>query len=224
MKNLKLLAATSVTGVVIAAGVVAPAYAWHPEVKITKYVTNVTANGEKADANTVADAVSVKPGDTIKYTFVIENPAKPAANNDNDLYFTKLTDQLPAGVELASDASKRQISDDLGVLVPGQKVTKEYTFKVTSTKDEDVITNEACVTGNSKVNDAPRKHCDTAVIKVDVPPTPPEQPKETPKETPTETPKVLPATGPAGAVAGAGALSIFGYAANLLRLKYRKNR
>lgn len=215
MKSLKLLAAASVTGVVFAAAVAAPAYAWHPQVKITKYVTNVTAGDAMADANEAAEAVSTKPGDTIKYTMVIENPAPAADNSYNDLYLTKMTDELPAGVELVSDASKREITEDLGVLKPGAKVTKEYTLKVTSTKDGDVITNEVCVTGNSKVNDAFRKDCDTAVIKVKVPPTP---------ELPKETPKVLPITGPADAVVGAGAVTVLGYFGNMLRLRFRKNR
>jgi len=215
MKNLKLLATASVTGVVLTAGLSAQAYAWHPQVKITKYVTNVTASGQMSDANDAASAVAAKPGDTVKYTIVVENPASAAANGDNDLHFTTLTDELPTGVEMTSDASVRKITADLGTLKPGAKVTKEYTLKVTSTKDGDVVTNEACVTGNSAVNDAPRKDCDTAVIKVSVPPTPPEQPKPTPE--------VLPTTGPANLLAGAGGVSALGYFGNLLRLK-RKNR
>jgi uncharacterized repeat protein (TIGR01451 family) len=227
MKSLKLLAVASVTGVVLAGSLSGTVYAWHPEVKITKYVTNVTANGQMADANDTASAVATKPGDTIKYTIVIENPAKAAQNEWNDLHFTKMTDKLPAGVELVSDATKRQITEDLGVLKPGAKVTKEYTLKVTSTKDNDVVSNEACVTGDSKVKDAPRKDCDIAVIKVKVPPVVPEPPKtpEQPKVTPTPTtPQVLPATGPANIVAGAGAVTALGYAGNLLRLKLRNKR
>lgn len=216
MKSLKLLAVASVTGVVLAAGVTAPAYAWHPEVKITKYVTNLTDGSAMADANTAADAVSAKPGDVVKYTIVVENPAKPASNEYNDLHFTKMVDELPDGVALLSDPQADKIVADLGVLKPGDKVTKEYTLKVTSAKDGDVISNEACVTGDSKVKDSPEKDCDTAVIKVKVPPTTPELPKETPK--------VLPVTGPADAVVSAGAVTILGYFGNMLRLRLRKNR
>jgi uncharacterized repeat protein (TIGR01451 family) len=215
MKSLKLLAAASVMGIVVAGSLTATTYAWHPQVKITKYVTNVTASGQMADANTAADAVDTKPGDVIKYTMVIENPASPASNGDNDLHFTKMTDALPAGVALVSDPAKTQITEDLGVLKPGQKITKEYTLKVTSAKDGDVILNEACVTGNSEVKDAPRDDCDTAVIKVKVPATP---------ELPKETPKVLPITGPADAVVSAGAVTVLGYFGNMLRLRFRKNR
>jgi uncharacterized repeat protein (TIGR01451 family) len=213
MKILKLLAVASVTGVVLAGSMTATTYAWHPEVKITKYVTNMTASGQMADANTAADAVNTKPGDVIKYTIVIENPAPAAGNAYNDLYFTKMTDTLPAGVALVSDPAQTKISEDLGILKPGDKVTKEYTLKVTSTKDGDVISNEACVTGDSKVKDSPEKDCDTAVIKVKVPPTP---------ELPKETPKVLPITGPADVVVGAGAVTILGYLGNMLRLRFRK--
>ena len=222
MKSFKLAAVAAVTGAVVAVSLTGTTYAWHPQVQITKYVTNVSANGQMADANDAASTVSVKSGDTIKYTMVIENPAEAAQNGYNDLYYTKLTDELPAGVELVSDSSKRTITEDLGVLKPGQKITKEYTLKVTSQKDADVVTNEACATGNSKVNDAPRKDCDFAVIKVTVP-TPPKTP-EPPKETPKVLPKELPHTGPANVLAGAGAASALGYAGNLLRLKRRAAR
>ncbi len=210
MKTVKLLAVSAVTGVVLAAVVAAPAFAWHPELKVTKYVTNITANGEMADANTSETAVSTKTGDTIKYTIVVENTAPAADKGYNDLHFTKLVDELPDGVELASGDDK--IVEELGVLKPGDKVTKEYTLKVTSEKDGDVIFNEACATGNSEVKDAFRKDCDKAVIKVTVPPAP---------EEPKEEPEVLPSTGPAGIALGAGAATILGYAANLIRLKRR---
>ncbi len=218
MKHLKLGLASGVAGVMLAVGVTAPAFAWHPEIKITKYVTNVTEGGQKEDANDASKAVKVKPGDIIVYTIVVENPAKPAKNEYNDLHFTKMTDNLPEGVELVDNPAKRQIVEDLGVLKPGDKVTKEYKLRVTSKKNGDVIRNEACVSGNSKVKDAPRKDCDPAVIKVKAP-SKPVPPKEEPKE-----PEVLPTTGPAGAIMGAGAVTILGYLGNLLRLKSRQNR
>lgn len=221
MKSLKILALATVSGVILAGSMTATTYAWHPQVKITKYVTNVTTGSAMADANDTSSAVSTKPGDTIKYTMVVENPASPASNGHNDLHFTKMTDTLPAGVELTSDAAKRQITEDLGVLKPGQKITKEYTLKVTSTKDGKVIVNEACVTGDSEVKDSPEKDCDTAVIKVKVP-TPPTPPPTT--QPPKEEPKVLPATGPEGALAGVGAVTALGYVGNLLRLKLRTNK
>ncbi len=216
MKNFKMLIATSVTGVALASVIAVPAYAWHPQVKITKYVQNQTAGGSMVDANDAASAVSAKPGDTIKYTMVIENPANAADKEYNDLHSTKMTDKLPAGVAFANDASNREITENIGVLKPGQKVTKEYTLRVTSTKDGDVILNEACVSGNSKVGDAPRDDCDTAVIKVSVPPVVPEPP--------VEAPKVLPVTGSANIVAVTGGVTILGYLGNLLRLKFRTSK
>jgi uncharacterized repeat protein (TIGR01451 family) len=212
MKTLKLLAVSSITGVVLAGSLAAPAFAWHPEVKITKYVQNQTAGSQMEDANDATSAVATKPGDTIKYTMVIENTAEAHDLNHNDLHYTKLADKLPAGVELVSDAAKREITEDLGVLKPGQKVTKEYLLKVTSTKDGDVILNEACVTGDSQVKDAPRKDCDTAVVKVKVPTVPQVLPKE------------MPVTGPANIVATAGTITILGYLGNLLRLKRRASK
>ncbi len=222
MKSLKVLALSGITGVVMAGSVTATVFAWHPQVKITKYVTNVTAAGQMADANDAASAVATKPGDELKYTLVIENPASPSSDGHNDLYFTEVTDTLPAGVALKNDASKREITEDLGILKPGQKVTKEYVLKVTSTKDGDVISNEACVTGNSKVNDAPRQDCDVAVIKLSVPPVVSESPKTPPQVLSTST--TLPATGPTNIVVGAGVATALGYLGNLLRLKRRANK
>lgn len=209
---MKKLLTPVVVGVALAGVFAAPAYAWHPQVKITKYVTNQTAGGQMADANDAASAVGVKPGDIIKYTIVVENPAAPASDSHNDLYFTKLTDSLPAGVELVSDPADREITEDLGVLTPGQKVTKEYLLKVTSQTNNDVVVNKACVSGDSKVKDAPRKDCDEAVVKVTV--TPPVTPPETP-------PQVMPETGAAGVFTIAGGAALLGYIGNLLRLKRR---
>jgi hypothetical protein len=216
MKTFKLFAVAAVTGVVLAGSFAAPALAWHPEVQITKYVQNITAGGEMADANDVESAVSTRPGDVIKYKMVITNTAATSSNGHNDLHFTEMTDNLPIGVALVSDASDRVINEDLGVLKPGQVITKEYTLKVTSTTDGDVIFNEACVTGDSEVHDAFRKDCDKAVVKVHVPPTPPEEPKKTPK--------VLPSTGPADMALSAGAATVLGYIGNLLRLKRRASK
>lgn len=230
MKKSMLLATTAVTGVALAASVAAPAYAWHPEGKITKYVTNVTDNGKMSDANTSKDAVSAKPGDTLKYTIVIANTADNAKDNYNDLAFVKMTDSLPAGVELVSDASKRAISEDLGTILPGKSVTKEYTVKVTA-KTGMNIENKACFTGDSKVKDNPKQGCDTANVKVTVPPTP-VTPPTTPTPTPTpetpapapEAPATLPETGAGSVIAMASVVAVAGYAANMLRLRFAGRR
>lgn len=225
MKYLKLLAIAGVTGVVLAGLTSHPVYAWHPEGQIIKYVQNQTTSGVKSDANTTAEAVGTKPGDLIKYTIVVSNVGDPAQNGYNDMHYTVMTDELPAGVELVSDPSKRKITENLGIIKPGQSVTKEYILKVTSTKNADVITNKACFTGDSEVHDNHQEDCDPAVIKVTVPPKPPELPKEPPTVTPvTVTPAVMPATGPANIFAATGIVTVLGYVGNLLRIKHRARK
>lgn len=204
MKKLHLLGVSVVTGVVIAATVAVPVLAWHPKGAIKKSVQNVTANGQLADANDAKSAVTTKTGDTLRYVIEVSNVAEAASNGYNDMAFTVMTDTLPAGVELVSNPSQRTITENLGTLKPGQKVTKEYAVRVTSTVNKDVVTNKACFTGDSEVKDNPQKGCDNAVVVVTVPQTLP--PVTTggeggPIDTPQVLPATLPATGPAS-VAG----------------------
>ena len=226
--NLKLIGATTVTGVVMAFAVATPAFAWHPKGVITKYVQNQTAAGQMSDANTTATAVNAKPGDTLKYTIVIENKGTTDSKGWNDMYFTKLTDTLPAGVELVSAPASRTITENIGVIKAGQKVTKEYVVKVTGTT-AGTIQNKGCFTGDSEVKDQPQEGCDVAIIKVTVPPVvqpPVTTPNPTPTPTPTppqvlsvSTPEQLPVTGPANLFAATGAVTVLGYVGNLLRIK-----
>ncbi len=211
----KLLLTSIITGLFASVAVAAPVFAWHPEGVIIKKVQNVTTGGAVSDANTATTAVTAKPGDTLKYVIEISNPAKPANNSYNDLAHIVLTDTLPTGVELVSAPTQRVISENInGIVVPGSKVVREYTVKVTSTKDGDLIDNKACFTGDSIVKDSPKKGCDNAIIKVSVPPvvppvTPPTTP-ETPKTPPA--PVVLPATGTGTNIAlFAIAASVIGY-------------
>ena len=199
MKKVSLLAVA--LGVGASLVVAQPALAWHPEVDVIKKVQNVTAQSALADANTNGAAVATKPGDTLKYVIEISNPAKPASNKYNDLVKVVVSDTLPAGIELVSNPAQRKITENIDRLVPGQKVTKEYLVKVTSKTNGAYIDNKVCAEGNSEANDAYRKDCDNAIVKVNVPEEPkkPEEPKEEPKtpEVPKEeTPAVLPATGP----------------------------
>ena len=227
MKATKILAAASVTGVFIAVTVAAPVLAWHPKGVIKKSVQNQTTASSLSDANNAASAVEAKPGDILKYVIEVSNTGN--TGKTNEMHFTKLTDTLPAGVELVSDPAKRQITEDLGVIAPGQKVTKEYIVKVTSTKNSDIIENKACFTGDSEVKDQPQQGCDTANVKVNVPK---EQPKpETPKpEQPkTETPAVqgvttLPQTGAESFIAPLAALTAgsAAYAGRMLVVKRRQ--
>lgn len=230
MSKSKALLGVGITGFVAAVTIIAPApaMAWHPKGVIVKKVQNITTNSVLADANDAGQALAAKPGDTLKYVIEVRNDGEKADDNSNDMAGTKLTDTLPAGVELVSGPATRNIQEDLGTLKPGQKVTKEYTVKVTSTQNGALIDNKACFNGDSEVKDNPQQGCDTAKVKVNVPPETPKQP-ETPKpETPaTETPKTetpaeqpaaeseenLPQTGAEslGALAGTSAL---GYAAH----------
>lgn len=222
MQKAKILAVVGIVGLFAALVTATPAMAWHPKGQIVKKVQNITTGSELADANTEAEAVEVKPGDIIKYVITVSNTAAPASKQHNDLAFVKMTDQLPEGVELVS-VKTRTISEDLGLIVPQKSVTKEYQLKVTSEIDGDIIINKACFTGNSVVKDNPQQGCDTAVIRVKLPPEEPKIPEtpktpetpEAPKETPKtpETPAVIPKTGPEAAVlSGAVGLSSLSYA------------
>jgi uncharacterized repeat protein (TIGR01451 family) len=162
------IAATAVLGVSLAAAVSSPVFAWHPKGQIVKSVQNVTAGGALSDANDAGAAVAAKPGDTLKYVVVVTNAGAPAAKGDDDMAKTVMTDTLPAGIELVSNPSQRTLKENLGTLVPGQSVTKEYLVKVTATT-AGVIENKACFTGDSIVNDNPQKGCDVANVKVTIP-------------------------------------------------------
>lgn len=221
MSKVKLVM-SAVTASIVTAGIVAsPALAWHPKGVIVKYVENTTTASAKSDANDAAHAVAAKPGDVLKYTIVVKNDGAADSKGYNDMAKTAMTDTLPAGVELVSNPSARTITENLGLVKPGQSVTKEYLVKVTASNDG-VIENKACFTGDSTANDNPQKGCDVADVKVSVPETPktPEQPKtpETPQkpETPaTPAPAAeLPntASGVAlGGLTGAGAIGVAGY-------------
>lgn len=228
MKVTKLLAVASITGVV--AGTIgttafaADALAWHPKGVIKKSVQNQTANGQVADANDAASAVDAKPGDTLKYVIEIRNDGQ--SGKSNEMHFTKLTDTLPAGVELISNPAQRQIDEEIGVIKPGEKVTKEYLVKVTSDKNG-VIENKACFTGDSEVKDNPQKGCDNANVKVTVPPKEEPKPEEPKKETPPQVESestTLPETGASSIIAPAAALvtGAGAYAGRLITLKRRQ--
>ena len=201
MKVSKVLLNAGIIGVVSIAALATNAYAWHPKGSITKKVQNVTAGSELSDADTEGTAVATKPGDTLKYVITVRNDGKADSKGYNDMAKTVMTDTLPDGIELASNPSQRQISENLGLIKPGQSVTKEYLVKVTASTDG-TIKNTACFTGNSTANDNPQEGCNPAVVTVTVPETPvtpttPETPEtpETPTKPAPETPAELPHTG-----------------------------
>lgn len=169
MKKVLTFAAAGMTGLLVTLGMAGTAFAWHPKGTIIKTVQDLTTNSAVSSATDASNALTVAPGDTLRYTVTVSNTGAPAANHDDDMAFTVMTDNLPAGVTLISDASLRAIQEDMGTLVPGQSVTKQYDVKVTDQTDGDVITNEACFTGNSVAKDNPQSGCSTVVVKVHVP-------------------------------------------------------
>jgi uncharacterized repeat protein (TIGR01451 family) len=225
MKVSKMLALASVTGIVAAGAVATPAFAWHPKGEITKSVQNQTSGSPLSDANTASEAVAAKPGDTLKYVIEVRNSG--ATGKSNEMHFTKLTDTLPDGVQLIADPAKRTISEDLGTIAPGQKVTKEYLVKVTATKDG-TIENKACFTGDSEVKDNPQQGCEVATVKVTTPPKeepPKEQPKpEAPAPQVLSTATELPHTGASAVIAPIAAFTsgAAAYAGRLLVVKRRQ--
>jgi uncharacterized repeat protein (TIGR01451 family) len=221
MNKFSKITVTSASSIILAASIVSPAFAWHPKGEIVKSVQNVTSGSALSDANDASTAVAAKPGDTLKYVITVKNAGDPDDSGNNDMAKTTMKDTLPAGVELTSDASQRTISEDLGTIKPGKSVTKEYTVKVTATTDG-IIENKACFTGDSKANDNPQNGCDSANVKVTVPPTPVTPPVTpvTPVTPTTPTmPTTLPNTGPGQMVAVAAAAAAIGYAGYLLRIK-----
>lgn len=218
MKKSNLLGASVLTGVIVATSMSASVLAWHPKGQIKKYVQNQTMSGSLSDANTAQTAVSAQPGHTLKYVVEVSNTGDAASNGHNDMHYTVLTDTLPAGIELVSNPSQRQITENLGVLKPGQKVTKEYLVRVTSKTDKDVITNKACFTGDSEVKDSKQSGCDPAVVTITVPEEPetPEEPKTPEQPAKGAAPQVLPATGPASVATIFAGTTGLGYAAHRL--------
>jgi uncharacterized repeat protein (TIGR01451 family) len=219
MKVTSILASTSITGVVTAALVVSPALAWHPKGVIVKSVEDQTTNSSVVTNNDTTTALTVNTGDTLQYVVKVSNDGAPANNGDDDMAHTVMTDTLPAGVELVSNPSQREFTVDMGTIKPGDSDSETYTVKVTDTTDGDVITNEACFTGNSIVNDNPQHGCSSVVVKVHVPPSP--TPTPTP-QTPT-TPTSLPNTGAGNVILLAAIITALGYTGYLLRLKLKRN-
>src|SRR5689334_13491464 len=98
MNVTKVLVTTGIIGTLTIAGLTTTAFAWHPKGVITKKVQNVTMSSVLSEADTVAQAVAAKPGDTLKYVIEVRNDAAPADKNYNDMVKTVMTDTLPAGI------------------------------------------------------------------------------------------------------------------------------
>lgn len=221
MNKLTKVTAASVSALALTLAVASPALAWHPQGAIVKKVQNVTTNSALSDANDAATAVAAKPDDILKYVITVSNNGEIVNNDENDMVDTVLTDTLPAGVELVSNPSTRALSYKMDTIKPGASQTKEYTVKVVASTDG-VIRNEACFDGDSAAHDNKQHGCDSASIKVTVPPTP--VTPVTPVTPAAPAPATLPNTGPGEAIALAVASAFVGYAAYLLSLKFRSAR
>jgi uncharacterized repeat protein (TIGR01451 family)/LPXTG-motif cell wall-anchored protein len=229
MINRTTVSKATVTGISATAALVlltGAALAWHPNGKITKGVTNVTAGGTAvSSADTTGTAVTAKPGDTLKYTIVISNNGAAHNQGWNDMGSTKLVDTLPAGVELVGGS----ITENIGVVAAQKSVTRVITVKVKAdAKDGQIIDNKACFTGEATNNEAGKHQegCDHAIVKVKVTPTP--TPTPSPSVSPSPTPQVLgdtttlPETGMAGALGAAAGLTAM-TGATVAYLRSRKN-
>ncbi|HZM64308.1 MAG TPA: hypothetical protein VFB59_04210 [Candidatus Saccharimonadales bacterium] len=214
MKKLYIAAAISaVIGVLLAGSLAGTALAWHPVGKIKKHVQNVTTNGTKSDAEDEATAVNAKPGDTLKYTVKVWNEGQPNQQGLNDMVETVMTDMLPAGVELISNPAKRDITENIGRLRPGESKTFEYDVKVTK-QQSGAIKNTACFTGDTEVHDNHQEDCDDAFVKATVEDKKPEEPKPTTPQILSTT--TLPVTGPGSVVGLFVGISGLGYLAHRL--------
>lgn len=228
MKVSKVLLSAAIIGAITIGGVSSTAYAWHPKGVISKKVQNVTTGSALSEADTTAAAVAAKPGDTLKYVIEVKNDGAADSKGYNDMAKTVMTDSLPAGIELVSNPAQRQITENLGLIKPGQKVTKEYLVKVTA-KTNGAIQNTACFTGDSTANDNPQKGCNPAVVTVTVPVTPEEPPvtPPTPEVPEVITPTELPHTGAtenilgSAVVLGLVAYMVNGYVASRRAAKVR---
>lgn len=215
MKVSKVLLSALIIGTLSIAALSAPAYAWHPVGKISKKVQNITSGSALVEADDVDTAVAAKPGDTLKYVIEVRNDGAADDRGYNDMANIVMKDTLPDGIELAGKPTQRQITENYDLIKPGKKMAWEYLVKVTASKDTS-ITNTACFTGNSTVNDNPQQGCNPAIVTVTVPPKP-EEPKTpvtpvTPK-TP-ETPAELPKTGATENILGSAfVLGILSYVA-----------
>lgn len=192
MNRITTLVSATVTSAALVATLAAPAFAWHPVGVITKKVQNVSQNSPLADADSASKAIHAKPGDTLKYVIIVENKGQKHSKGWNDMYFTQVKDQLPAGITLVDG----QTNKELGHIAAGASKSYEFTVKVQAQQDGAVICNTAAFTGDSEVKDQPQAGQDKACIKVAVPvvPTTPEVPvtPELPEEPETPVTPVTP--------------------------------
>lgn len=228
MKLLRTFALVGLTGAIVAGTLVNAALAAEPRGTIKKSVQNQTTNSERSEADNQGNALDVRSGDILKYTIEIRN------EGDSDMHNTRLSDTLPSGIELISNPSTRQITEDIGLIQAGKTETKTYLVKVTADKEGEIIENKACFNGDSEAKDAEQNGCNSAFVKIVAAKAPPKKPEPTPekpeepkkpeKPAPESPGKKLPTTGPSTAATslatvGAGTA---GYIGRLFVIKRRR--
>lgn len=170
MKGVFMFAGAAIASAALALSLAGSAFAWHPDGEIVKEVKNLTQNSGWEDANSAASAVTAEPGDTLKFRITVKNVTDHPANGYNELWYIKVTDNLPAGLTLVSG---RTGNNSLENLSAGEQAS--YTFTATvnqSVSDGEVVCNTASFTGNSEVRDNPQSGSDDACVEVNVPPEP----------------------------------------------------
>lgn len=221
--NRKTMSIAFAAAIVIPFASVGTAFACHPQGVITKTVQNITAGTAVSDANSAKDAISAKPGDTLRYTITIKNTAASNTQGADDMLNTVMTDTLPDGVMLVGDTSTRAIHANFGTVASGKSVTKTYDVTVTSSADKAIIKNKACYTGDSKLSTGAQSGCDEADVIVSAPPVAaptPVTPVTPAAAQTTPQPERLPNTGVGGNIMFIGLITtIFGYLGSRLYIQ-----
>jgi len=216
----KLITGATLSGVTAAILVATPVLACHPQGYIQKQVQDITTNSAIVDANSASSALNVNSGDSLVYTITVSNKGAVAKNGDDDMINTVVTDKLPAGLNLTSDANQRTVTLNLGTIKPGATVSKTIAVTVSSTQDGVVIDNQACYNGVGVDNKTTQNGCDDAVVKVSVPvkPVTPVTPvtSVTPAVQGDTTVTTLPNTGAGNVMGIALATTVLGYVGSLV--------
>lgn len=134
------------------------------------YKRVILADGSSVAADDRAHAAAQKTGATFKYQVTVTNNGHAAMTN------VVVKDSLPAGIELVSNPSNRNITHSMGTIAASTAKSLTMTVRVTDKQNGKYIENIACFTADQN-----QKGCNNAWIKVNAPVTSQpatEQPKE----------------------------------------------
>lgn len=162
MKRMITYISACLTVLMVATVYSVAAHASQPVANISKQVQNVTQGTSLKDANDSYDAITANTGDILKFVVTVKNVGKYDRNGNNDLYNTKVNDTLPDGISPDSGTLNRS----LGQIKPGSYKRYDFTVKVTSSDDSEVLCSVSDLTGSNKTNDQTLKHSDKACVKV----------------------------------------------------------